>query len=440
MKRIIWTAIGAVLFVGLIWAGVFYWRHLRGAGPAFTGPPRDITKLMEQAGDAGRSAGPAQNTTDFPLKLPLGFAIRIFAQDLQSPRVLKLGPSGTLLASIPAQGRIVALPDQNRDGKADKVVTVAGGLNRPHGFAFHPQDPQKLYIAEVDQLALYDYDSQTMKATRKRKIADLPSGDGRHWTRTLLFIGSDTKAGLKPAPTEGGQKSSAAFGSSPSHRLLISVGSSCDTCVEKDPRHGTIQVVEAKGGDLQPFATGLRNAVFMTRHPVTGQVWVTEMGRDYLGDNLPPDEINIVREGKDYGWPWCYGKQVHDSEFDPADKKKAFCKETVPSYIDIQAHSSPLGLAFVPTTPAWPEQYHHDLLVAYHGSWNRTIPTGYKIRRFKLDAEGNYSGREDFITGWLTDEGALGRPVDVLLQPDGVMYISDDKAGVVYRVVYSKKD
>ncbi len=413
MKRLILTVIGAGLFVALIWAGVFYWRHLRGAGPAFTGPPQDIAKMMEKAGKSGAQAGPAQNATDFPLKLPPGFSISIFAQGLESPRVLKPDPSGTLLASIPAQGRIVALPDENRDGKADKVVTVAGNLNRPHGFAFHPQEPRKLYIAEVEHLWLYDYDPQKMQATRKRKIADLPHGDGRHWTRTLLF-------------------------SPNAERLLVSIGSSCDTCVEEDPRHGTIQVVDADGGELQPFATGLRNAVFMTRHPVTGQVWVTEMGRDYLGDNLPPDEINIVEEGKNYGWPWCYGKQVHDSEFDPAGKKKDFCQETVPSYINIQAHSSPLGLAFVPATEAWPQEYHHDLLVGYHGSWNRTIPTGYKIRRFKLDSGGNLSGREDFITGWLTDDGALGRPVDVLLRPDGIMYISDDKAGVVYRVKYDK--
>jgi glucose/arabinose dehydrogenase len=411
MKRLIWTVIGAVLLVALIWAGVFYWRHLRGAGPAFTGPPRDIAQLMEKAKGPGELNGPARNTTGFPLQLPPGFSISIFAQDLGKPRVLTLDPSGTLLASIPSQGRIVALPDGDGDGKADKVVTVVGGLNRPHGFAFHPQAPTKLYIAEVEQLALYDYHPQKLKAAKKRKIAALPSGRNRHWTRTVLF-------------------------SPDAQRLLVSVGSSCDTCVEKDPRHGTIQVVDADGGNLEPFATGLRNAVFMTRHPVTGQVWVTEMGRDYLGDDLPPDEINVVQEGKDYGWPWCYGKQVHDSVFDPGGKNKAFCKETVPSYLDLQAHSAPLGLAFVPATPAWPQEYHHDLLVAYHGSWNRTIPTGYKVMRFKLDAQGKYLGREDFITGWLTKEGALGRPVDILIRPDGVMYISDDKAGVVYRVKY----
>jgi glucose/arabinose dehydrogenase len=246
------------------------------------------------------------------------------------------------LASIPAQGRIVALPDANGDGKADKIVTVVDGLNRPHGFAFHPKDPQKLYIAEVDQVAIYDYDPQKMKATKKRQIADLPSS-GRHWTRTLLFTPD-------------------------AQRLLISIGSSCDTCVEKDRRHASIQVVDADGGNLKTFASGLRNAVFMTRHPVTGQVWVTEMGRDYLGDNLPPDEINIVEEGKDYGWPWCYGKQVHDSEFDPAGKKKDFCKETVPSFINLQAHSAPLGLAFVPATEDWP---NNTIVICW---WPTTVP------------------------------------------------------------------
>jgi glucose/arabinose dehydrogenase len=413
MKRLIWAAVGFALFLAIMWAGLFYWRHLRGAAPAFTGPPQDIAELMEDTWGGKTPASQSKNTTGYPLKLPPGFSISIFAKNLGKPRVLALDAPGTLLASIPSQGRVVALPDADRDGVSDKTITVVDNLNRPHGMAFHPQDPQKLYIAEVEQMALYDFDSDRLKAAQRRKIAAIPSGDGRHWTRTLLF-------------------------SPDAQRLLVSVGSSCDTCVEKDPRHGTIQVLDADGGKLKTFATGLRNAVFMTRHPVTGQVWVTEMGRDFLGDDLPPDEINIVEEGKDYGWPWCYGKQVHDGNFDPTGKKKPFCKKTMPSYIDIPAHSAPLGLTFVPATPAWPQEYHYNLLVAYHGSWNRSIPTGYKVVRYKLDSRGQYLGEEDFISGWLTPKGALGRPVDILISPDGVMYISDDKAGVVYRITYSK--
>jgi len=222
------------------------------------------------------------------------------------------------------------------------------------------------------------------------------------------------------------------------------VGSTCNVCNEKDWRRAKILVSNTDGSDLKVFASGLRNSVFMALHPVTQQVWATEMGRDLLGDDIPPDEINIVEEGKFYGWPTCYGKNIHDTNFDKNTYIRNPCDEKfgeIPSYIDLQAHSSPLGLAFIPANSMWPEEYWNDLLVAYHGSWNRTEPTGYKIMRFLLDEKGNYVGREDFISGWLTkDNRALGRPVDILIQPNGTMYISDDKAGVIYRVVYTGEE
>lgn len=184
----------------------------------------------------------------------------------------------------------------------------------------------------------------------------------------------------------------------------------------------------------------------MAIHPVTGKIWATEMGRDFLGDDLPPDEINIIEESEWYGWPWFYGKNIEDYKFSPYSRP-IFVKEPKPSYIDIPAHSAPLGLAFFPANSQWPEEYWNNLLVAYHGSWNRTDPTGYKIVRYKLDTQGNYFGDgstsspqvEDFISGWLKNNGAtLGRPVDILIQPNGSIYISDDKAGVIYRVIYRK--
>ena len=199
-------------------------------------------------------------------------------------------------------------------------------------------------------------------------------------------------------------------------------------------------MVSADGGVLRTFASGLRNPVFMTIHPETKKVWATEMGRDMLGDDLPPDEINIIAKGRNYGWPFCYGKNVHDDDFDPAMKKSCREPETYPSHIDIPAHSAPLGLSFFPED-GWPAGFRNNLLVAYHGSWNRSVPTGYKIVRYRLDGSGNLLGVDDFVSGWLTKDGtALGRPVDIMVRPGGTIFVSDDKAGVIYRITRKNEE
>jgi glucose/arabinose dehydrogenase len=402
--------IAIILAAAGLGAAAYYWQNLRGAGPAILPPPRDIAKDLQKA----PPPAPEDSIVSaaMPLRLPPGFAISIFAKNLPGARVLALDPNGNLLVSLTSQGRVVALPDTNNDGGADAAVTVLEGLNQPHGLAFGPGKEPRLYVAETGQVTAYDYDPEGLTATNPQKIADLPPG-GRHFTRSLKFL---------PGPRD--------------RRLLISVGSSCDACEEEDPRRAKILAVDPEGGELSTFAAGLRNPVFMAVHPRSRHVWATEMGRDDLGDNWPPDEINIILEGSHYGWPYCYGKRLHDEKSDPAGAHREFCAETIPSFIDIPAHSAPLGLAFFP--PEWPEEFGHDLLVALHGASNRTEPTGYKVVRYRLDAAGNFIGVEDFITGWLTPEGALGRPVDILIQDDGVIYISDDKAGVVYRVVYEK--
>ncbi len=391
-----------------VWAGFFYWKNLRGVWPAVLHPGQDIAQLIESTKSV------SDNRVHMPLTLPPGFTISVFARRLGDPRVLAFDPAGNLLVSIPGRGKVVALPDRDHDGAADEVITVADGLERPHGLAFRCTPECRLYIAEENAVAVYDYDQKNLKAVHRKKIIDLPGG-GNHITRTLLFM---------PPPDD--------------KNLLISVGSSCNVCYEKDRRRAKVLVAREDGGDLRVFASGLRNAVFLAVHPNTKKIWVTEMGRDFLGDDLPPDEINIVEKGRDYGWPLCYGKNIHDTDFDkgPADP----CKEPAhyPSYIDIPAHSAPLGLAFFPHE-GWPREFWDNLLVSYHGSWNRSVPTGYKVVRYKLDAQGNLLGVEDFITGWLTAEGkSLGRPVDILIRPGGMIYISDDKAGVVYRVTYRK--
>ncbi len=359
-------------------------------------------------------AATGDSAQNLGLNLPAGFKISIFAKDLIDPRVVIYDSQGNILVSVPSEGKVVALPDKNSDGKADEAITVIQGLNRPHGLAMRCLGGKcQLYIAESDQVAVYDYDETNLKAVNKKKIADLPNG-GNHFTRTLLFM---------PAPDD--------------QRLLISVGSSCNVCQENDWRRAGILAINADGSGLKEFSRGLRNSVFMAIHPVTGKIWATEMGRDFLGDNLPPDEINIIEEEKNYGWPICYGKNIHDTDFDKNTYIRNPCMEPfeTPSYIDIPAHSAPLGLAFFPEE-GWSKEYWHNLLVAYHGSWDRSEPTGYKIVRYRLDSQGKPLGpAEDFITGWLKDGGASGRPVDILIQPGGAIYVSDDKAGVIYKII-----
>lgn len=416
MKKKILAILLAIFFLALcVWAGVFYWKNLRGIWPAIEKPSQNISELIPEIKTDEKTS------ENLPLKMPAGFSISIFAKDLGDARVMAYDPVGNLLVSTPAHGKVIALKDVNGDGFAEQNVTVIEGLNYPHGLAFRCPDSDnltkcQLYIAESDQVATYDYDEKNLKAINKKKIIELP-GSGVHVSRTLMFM---------PYPNE--------------NRLLVSVGSSCNVCHEKDSDRAKILSADHDGSDLKVFAKGLRNAVFMAIHPVNGKIWATEMGRDFLGDNLPPDEINIVEEGKNYGWPICYGKNVHDTDFDKNIYIRNPCMEPfeIPSHIDVPAHSAPLGLAFVPEE-GWPQDYWYNALVAYHGSWNRSVPTGYKVVRYKLDEKGNYLGEEDFIYGWLTKDGVLGRPVDILIQPGGVIYISDDKAEVIYRVIYREK-
>lgn len=178
----------------------------------------------------------------------------------------------------------------------------------------------------------------------------------------------------------------------------------------------------------------------MTIDPATNQVWGADMGRDFLGDNTPPDEINILEQGKNYGWPICYGDNVHDTAFDKNTYIRNPCMTPfeTSSHINIPAHSAPLGLAFA-TGTGWAPDYAGNLFVSYHGSWNRITPTGYKVVRYVLNADGSMQSVEDFITGWLQSDGtALGRPTGLLLKPDGQLFVADDKAGVIYRIYRTK--
>lgn len=393
MKKLLLPIILLILLLVLYFVFKF-----KGAAPAVL-PPQKLPQTQKPQ-------------VELPFKLPAGFFIDIFAADLKNPRVMTFDPSGNLIVSIPQEGKVVVLPDQDQDGRADKTVVLADKLDRPHGLAFKDN---KLYVAQVQSVTSFDYDSQTLQIRNPQKVLDLPAG-GRHFTRTIGFRGDI---------------------------LYISVGSTCDVCEEKDLRAGTILAANINTGQSQIFAKGLRNSVFFTFHPQNGQIWATEMGRDFLGDNLPPDEINIVKEEKDYGWPYCYGNRVHDTDFDQKIYIQTVpqlpCGLTEAPVYEIAAHSAPLGLAFV-NSALFPGDWQGDLLVAYHGSWNRSTPIGYKVVRLEKEGE-KVQKEEDFITGFLPVSAAgdqdlqtIGRPADLAFNSQGYLFVTDDKAGVVYRV------
>lgn len=407
MKRQIFWYLGALFAAAvLVGMGFFAWRNLRGAGPALKEPSRDITALLPATGQEDAASqemvgnGPGENKTGFPLTLPAGFSISIFAKDLPGARVLVFDPAGNLWVSRTTAGAITLLEIQN--GIVVKRTDVLKGLRNPHGLVFDPADPAALYFAEENRISRFAVNG----GGAPEKITDLPSGGG-HFTRTLLF-GADGK-------------------------LYVSAGSSCNVCVESDARRAAVFSLNKDGSDLQEVASGLRNSVFLINHPTTGKIWATEMGRDLLGDNVPPDEVNIIDQGGDYGWPYCYAKNVHDDFFDP--RRTVSCQDKIPSQIDIQAHSAPLGLAFVPNGSSWPEEYRGNLLVAFHGSWNRSVPTGYKVVSYRFDGQDNPLAAEDFIAGWLVGASVLGRPVALVFEGDA-LYLSDDKAGVIYKISY----
>lgn len=399
MRRLITISACLFLMVGLL------------ASASSCSSKKPVTKVPASAPSSSPSnLAPGQNTTGLPLSVPPGLSVSFFAQKLPGPRAFVLDSAGNLLVSCPSAGSVVALPDKNNDGVADGVITVASGLNYPHGLAFLPSNPAKLYIAETNAVAVYDYNPATMQAANRTKIIDLSAG-GVHITRTLMFA---------PAPNEG--------------KLLISVGSDCNVCIESDPQRAKILIANADGSGLRPFGSGLRNSVFMAVDPLTNQVWATDMGRDNLGDNVPPDEVNIIQDGNNYGWPYYYGQNILDTQFvtDPATAPPA--STMTPPHVEFQAHSAPLGLAFV-TSDKWPAGYKNDLIVAFHGSWNRSVPTGDKLVLVRLDNQGNYQSTEDLITGWQQADGSrLGRPAGVIMRPDGTMYVSDDDNGAIYRI------
>ena len=356
---------------------------------------RSISSRLFSSDFVGGQAGIAQ------LHLPPGFSASVYATGLHAPRFMTVGPDDAIYVADSGARDIVRLSPPVSPGQRARAAVVVRGLDIPTSLVFAPGGA--LYIGEQPRVTLVRFDAHGAVASRAA-IIPLPSS-GNHVTRTVLL--------------------------GPDGRLYVSIGSTCNDCVETDPHRAAVWVYAPDGSAGRRYASGLRNAVGMAINPWNQEIWVTDMGRDYLGDNSPPDTIYALHDCGNYGWPACHAGTI----VDPDNGHTGSCRGVVQPLVDLQAHSAPLGLAFYASGPfpsAW-----HGLFVAYHGSWNRSVPTGYKVVFIPLDAHGNVAGPvRDFATGWLRGNSASGRPVGVTIGPDGALYVSDDKAGMVYRITY----
>src|SRR2546430_955507 len=329
------------------------------------------------------------------LYVPSGFNANLFADGLDGARSLALGPGGAVFVTLSSDGAIVRLVDTNGDGVADARSTVLSGLSYPFGLAFRGDT---MYFAEQNAVRRLD-----PGATPVTLIPNLPTGG--HVTRTIAF--------------------------GPDNLLYVAIGSSCNVCDDALPR-AAVTRYNLDGSNPHTFATGLRNSVGLAFHPTTGELWANNNDRDNLGDDLPPEHLNILRDGKWYGWPQCYLPGEANPEYQGAD-----CSGVEPPALTFQAHSAPLGLAFY-TGAMFPAEYQGDAFMTYHGSWNRSVPTGAKVVRVRVE-NGRPTAIDDFVTGWqLADGSRWGRPVGLLVMPDGALLVSDDQGGRIWRVSFGQ--
>jgi glucose/arabinose dehydrogenase len=339
------------------------------------------------------------------LHTPPGFGFSRFADGLANVRFLRALPHGRLLASQPREGRVVLLePDADGDGHSDGVRTVLSGLRRPHGLDLHDGF---LYVAEGDGIgrARFDMEAGRVEGAYQRVVDGLPEG-GNHWTRTVRF--------------------------GPDGMMYVSVGSSCNVCIEKDPRRAAVLRFRADGSGGEIFASGLRNSVGLDFHPASGELYATDNGRDLLGDDYPPCELNRIVQGGFYGWPFANGDRRPDPDFGATSPERV--ATSIPPVHGFRAHNAPLGFTFIRGERVPPE-YRGAALAALHGSWNRTHKDGYKVVSLHWQADGSIVER-DFLWGFLEGEDVIGRPVDVTEGADGSFYVSDDYSGSIYRVAY----
>ncbi|HEX5761230.1 MAG TPA: sorbosone dehydrogenase family protein [Thermoanaerobaculia bacterium] len=362
--------------------------------------------LLACAPNDGAAAEPAARpATRLPLhtlKLPAGFAIDVWSEQLPGARSLALSPSGVVYVGTREES-VYAAVDRDRDGRAERVYTIARGLRMPNGVAFRDG---ALYVAEVSRVLRYDgIDGRLDDPPAPAVVRDDFPRDRHHGWKFIAF--------------------------GPDGLLYVPVGAPCNICDEKDPVYASITRMRPDGTGREIFARGVRNTVGFDWHPRTRELWFTDNGRDMLGDDIPPDELNRApRAGLHFGFPYCHGRALPDPELGRGRP----CSELVPPERELGPHVAAIGMRFY-RGGMFPAEYRGQILIAEHGSWNRSTPIGYRVMRVRLEGDRAVS-YEPFVEGWLQGGDAWGRPADVQELPDGSLLVSDDQAGAVYRITY----
>lgn len=339
------------------------------------------------------------------LRVPPGFKVELYAS-VPNARSMTLSDSGVLyVGNRNFRGNVYAVTDANKDGKADAVIKVADGLLSPNGVAFKDG---ALYVACVNTVFRFDDIDRRLKDPPKPVVVTNSFPSDMHHGWKFIKFGPD---GL----------------------LYIPVGAPCNVCEKEDPRYASLMRMGKDGKNVEIFARGIRNTVGFDWHPITKEVWFTDNGRDHLGDDLPPDELNRAPiKGLHFGFPYRYGGNKPDPEF---GSKAPSGVNFVPPAQDLGAHVAALGLSFY-RGPMFPKEYADKVFIAEHGSWNRSKKSGYRVMQVTIGKDGKASGYKPFIEGWLQGDEPWGRPVDILFMPDGSMLVSDDHGNAIYRITY----
>lgn len=337
------------------------------------------------------------------IKLPPGFSIEIYAENVPNAREMTQGPDGTLYVGTRTEGKVYAVRDLNGDGRADNVTVIAQGLHMPAGVTYHNGS---LYVAEVSRIIRFDdIDTRLNDPPEPTVIYDKYPKDEWHGWKYIAF--------------------------GPDGLLYVPVGAPCNICDPKEP-FASITRIKPDGTDFEIFARGVRNTVGFDWDDA-GRLWFTDNGRDWMGNDAPPDELNVAPSpGMHFGFPYVHGKNITDPEYGIGYNVTEF---TLPK-VELDAHVAALGMKFY-RGEMFPAEYKNKIFIAEHGSWNRDIPVGYRVEAVTVK-DGRAINHTVFAEGWLQGNKAWGRPVDILIQPDGSMLVSDDEAGVIYRITYKE--